>query len=244
MDARDRLVVGIDVGEVAQAEALIARLAGAISTVKVGKQLFVAGGPEFVRRLVAARLRVFLDLKFHDIPNTVAGATREAVKLGVSFLDFHAAGGRAMMRAARDAAEEEAARCGGARPVLLGVTVLTSLDGKALAETGVAESVEERVTRLAGLAQESGLDGVVASPREVGAVRRRCGADFLIVTPGIRSKADAADDQRRTLSAAGAIEAGADYLVVGRPVIGAADPAAAAGRLIAEIDGASRRRNA
>jgi orotidine-5'-phosphate decarboxylase len=241
MDARDRLLVGMDVGEVAQAEALMARLAGTVTTVKVGKQLFLAGGPEFVRRLVAAKLRVFLDLKFHDIPNTVAGATREAVKLGVSFVDFHAAGGRGMMRAAREAAEEEASRCGTARPSLLAVTVLTSLDGAALVETGVEESVEDRVIRLAGLAQEAGLDGVVASPREVGAVRKRCGKEFLIVTPGIRSKMEPSDDQRRTLSAAEAIAAGADYLVVGRPVIGAADPAAAAGRLIAEIEAASRR---
>lgn len=235
MEARERLIVALDVDQVARAEALLARLTGCVRTVKVGKQLFVAGGPEFVRRLVAAKLKVFLDLKFHDIPATVAGATREAVKLGVSFLDVHAAGGRAMMRAAREAAEEEAARRSIARPKLLGVTVLTSLEGDALAETGVADSVPDQVRRLALLARASGLDGVVSSPRETELLREACGSDFLIVTPGIRGGDAPADDQRRTLPAAKAVEAGADYLVVGRPVIAAADPAAAFEKLLAEV---------
>jgi orotidine-5'-phosphate decarboxylase len=236
MEARDRLIVAIDVDEVSKAEALIARLTGCARSVKIGKQLFVAGGPEFVKRLVAGKFAVFLDLKFHDIPATVAGATREAVKLGVAFIDLHASGGRAMMRAAREAAEDQAARQSAPRPRLLGVTVLTSLAGEALSETGVSGGVEKQVTRLAGLALEAGLDGVVCSPREISEIRKTCGEDFLVVTPGIRSGDEPADDQRRTLSARKAIEAGADYLVVGRPITSAADPASAFEKLAAEIE--------
>lgn len=240
MEAADRLIVALDLDEVSKAEAMIARLAGTVRTVKVGKQLFVAGGPEFVRRLVAAKIGVFLDLKFHDIPATVAGAAREAVKLGVRFLDVHAAGGRAMMRAAREAAEDEAAKLSAPRPKLLGVTVLTSLAGEALAETGISGSVEDQVIRLAALAREAGLDGVVSSPREIAPVRKRCGGDFLIVTPGIRSGEEPPDDQRRTLPAFDAIAAGADYLVVGRPVTAAAEPVSAFEKLAAEIEAAGR----
>ena len=240
MEARDRLIVALDVDQVSKAEALIARLTGTVRTVKIGKQLFVAGGPEFVKRLVAAKFAVFLDLKFHDIPATVAGATREAVKLGVAFLDVHASGGRAMMRAAREAAEEEAARQSTPRPRLLGVTVLTSLEERDLAATGVQGSVEKQVMRLAGLAQEAGLDGVVCSPLEIPDIRKQCGGDFLVVTPGIRSGDEPADDQRRTLSARKAMEAGADYLVVGRAIISAADPASAFDKMAGEIDTAAR----
>ncbi len=240
MEARDRLIVAIDVDQVSKAEALIARLTGTVRSVKIGKQLFVAGGPEFVGRLVAAKFAVFLDLKFHDIPATVAGATREAVKLGVAFIDLHASGGRAMMRAAREAAEDEAARQSAPRPRLLGVTVLTSLEAEALAETGVSGGVEKQVLRLAGLAREAGLDGVVCSPREISEVRRQCGEDFLVVTPGIRSGDEPADDQRRTLSARKAMEAGADYLVVGRPITSAADPASAFEKLAGEIETVAR----
>ncbi|MDP3938226.1 MAG: orotidine-5'-phosphate decarboxylase, partial [Deltaproteobacteria bacterium] len=186
----------------------------------------------------AGKLKVFLDLKFHDIPATVAGATREAVKLGVSLLDVHAAGGRAMMEAAAEAAADEAARRSIERPRLLGVTVLTSLEGVALAETGVSGSVPDQVRRLAVLAREAGLDGAVASPREISLLRETCGKDFLIVTPGIRRGDEPADDQRRTLPAAGAVAAGADYLVVGRPVTAAADPAEAFERLAAEMESA------
>ncbi len=235
---RERLIVALDVPDGVAALALLKRLAGEITTVKVGKQLFVAEGPALVRKLIEAKLRVFLDLKFHDIPNTVAGAVREAVRLGAAFVDVHAAGGRAMMRAACEAAEEEAARRGVARPRLLGVTVLTSLDAAALQETGVSGSVEEQVVRLAVLAQQAGLDGVVASPREIGAVRARCGREFLVVTPGIREAVAAPDDQRRTLTASEAIHAGADFLVVGRPVIGASDPGGAASKMAAQIGAA------
>jgi len=238
--AADRVLLALDVPDEIAAEAVLARVGPGPGGVKVGKQLFVAAGPAPVRRLVASGRRVFLDLKFHDIPNTVAGATREAVKLGVTFLDLHASGGREMMRAALDAASDEAARRGAARPKLLAVTVLTSLDGEALRETGVVSTPEAQVLRLTNLAREAGMDGVVASPREIAAIRKEMGKEFLIVTPGIRA-AGARDDQKRTLTAREAIRAGADYLVVGRPVIAAADPAAALAALVAEIEEATGR---
>jgi len=234
VSAADRLLLALDVPDEGAADAILARAGEGARGVKVGQQLFTAAGPGLVRRLTASGRRVFLDLKFHDIPNTVAGATREAVKLGAAFLDLHAAGGREMMRAAVDAAGDEAARRGVARPKLLAVTVLTSLDAPALRATGVESSVESQVLRLAGLAREAGMDGVVASPREIAALRKETGSDFLIVTPGIRSSSGG-DDQKRTLTAREAIHAGADYLVVGRPVIAAPDPAAALAALIAEI---------
>ncbi len=243
MSAADRVLLALDVADEAAVDAILGRVGPGARGVKVGKQLFVATGPALVRRLVASGLRVFLDLKFHDIPNTVAGATREAVKLGVAFVDVHASGGREMMRAAVDAVSEESAKRGAERPKLLAVTVLTSLDADALRETGVGSGVEAQVLRLANLAREAGMDGVVASPREIAALRKEVGGDFLIVTPGIRG-ASAADDQKRTLTAREAILAGADYLVVGRPVIAAPDPSAAFKALIADIEGATTRATA
>jgi len=237
VSAADRLLVALDVPDEGAAGAILSRIGDGARGVKVGKQLFVAAGPALVRSLVESGRRVFLDLKFHDIPNTVAGATREAVKLGTAFVDVHACGGREMMRAAADAAADEAAKRGTPRPRMLAVTVLTSLDAHALRETGVGATVEEQVLRLANLARESGMDGVVASPREIPVLRKEFGGDFLIVTPGIRA-AEARDDQKRTLTAREAIGAGADYLVVGRPVIAAADPAAALAALVAEIEAA------
>ena len=237
MSAADRLLVALDVPDEGAAVAILSRIGDGARGVKVGKQLFVAAGPALVRSLVESGRRVFLDLKFHDIPNTVAGATREAVKLGAAFVDVHASGGREMMRAAADAAGDEASKRGTARPRMLAVTVLTSLDEHALRETGVGATVEDQVLRLASLARESGMDGVVASPREIAALRKEFGGGFLIVTPGIRA-AEARDDQKRTLTAREAIRAGADYLVVGRPVIAAADPAAALAALVAEIEAA------
>jgi orotidine-5'-phosphate decarboxylase len=180
---------------------------------------------------------VFLDLKFHDIPNTVAGAVAAATRLGVWMLNVHASGGSVMMRAARAAADEEAARRAQRPPLVIAVTMLTSLDQRALTEIGLQASVADQVGRLAALAESAGLDGVVASPQEIEIIRRRCGGAFAIVTPGIRGAADRRGDQSRTLSAADALAAGANYLVVGRPIIEAADPRAAAERIAAECPG-------
>ena len=209
---------------------------------KIGSQLFTAAGPAAVEAAHKRGFRVFLDLKFHDIPNTVAGAVHEATRLGVFMLHVHTSGGIAMMRAAADAASRAVTAAGGSRPILLGVTVLTSLDRHALdAELGVPASVAAHVLRLAEAARTAGLDGCVASPLEIGLLRRALGRRWVIVTPGIRPAGAAADDQARTATAAAAIAAGADYVVVGRPVTAAADPAAAATAIVAEIAAAGAR---
>jgi orotidine-5'-phosphate decarboxylase len=209
------------------------RLRGAVGGFKIGSRLFTSHGPSIVESLVSRGDRVFLDLKFHDIPHTVAGAVAAATRLGVWMVNVHASGGGAMMRAARSAADEEAARRGRPAPLVIAVTMLTSLDRQAVAEVGFTSDVNEQVERLAGLAQSAGLDGVVASPQEIRAIRQRCGGQFAIVTPGIRGADDAKGDQSRTMDAADALEAGASYLVVGRPIIAAADPREAAERLVA-----------
>jgi len=234
--ARDSLAVALDVPRLDTAEDLVRRLAGVPGWLKVGAELFTAVGPS---ALVAAgsAARVFLDAKLHDIPNTVAGAVSAATRHGVGMLTLHAAGGIAMLRAARDAADETAAALGTARPLLIGVTVLTSLSPADLKDLGInASSVEEQVARLLDLVLAAGLDGVVASPREAAEVRRRAGPGLRIVTPGVRAAGAADDDQQRTATAAEAIEAGADLIVVGRPVIRAPDPAAAARQLVREIE--------
>jgi orotidine-5'-phosphate decarboxylase len=227
----DQLLVALDVESGARAIELADQLRGVVGGFKIGKRLFTLEGPDMVRRLVDRGDRVFLDLKFHDIPNTVAAAVAAATSLGVWMVNVHASGGRKMMAAARDAADAAAAKDGRTRPLVIGVTVLTSMNAEAMAEIGLAVPVLDQVLRLASLAQDSGLDGVVASPQETRAIREHCGPDFAIVTPGIRggtATVSGKDDQERTMTAPEAIAAGASYIVVGRPIIAAADPRTAA----------------
>jgi orotidine-5'-phosphate decarboxylase len=231
----DRLLVALDVAGLGEAEALMGRLAGAVTGCKIGTQLFTAAGPAAVEAARKRGLRVFLDLKFHDIPNTVAGAVREATRLGVFMLNVHASGGLAMMRAAAGAAATAARDFAVPRPLCLGVTVLTSLDRRALErEVGVPASVEAHVLALAERAHDAGLDGCVASPREIRMLRLALGDRWVLVTPGIRP-AERADDQVRVATPRQAIAAGADYLVVGRPITAAADPAAAAHEILEQL---------
>ena len=228
--ARDRLIVALDVPHAAEAQKIVNALGDCVSTYKVGKQLFTAAGPAVVRELVDAGRAVFLDLKFHDIPNTVAAAVRAASELGVAMLTVHASGGSKMLKAAVEAA-------GSAKhpPRVLAVTVLTSLDDSDLKEIGVATPTLEQALRLASLARKAGCAGVVASAQEAKAIRRELGADFAIVTPGVRPAGGSKDDQARVATPAEAIAAGATHIVVGRPITGAKDPVAAARAILDEI---------
>jgi orotidine-5'-phosphate decarboxylase len=232
--ARDRLIVALDVSSGAAAVRMAATLRGHVGLFKVGSQLFTAEGPAVARRLAALGENVFLDLKFHDIPNTVRGAARESARTGASMLNVHASGGRKMMEAAVEGAREGSSDRN--RPLVLAVTVLTSLGSEDLAEVGLDLGAEAAAVRLACLAQRAGLDGVVASSREIAAIRRTCGPDFVVVSPGIRPESALADDQTRIATPEQAIRAGADYLVVGRPVTAAVDPAAAADAIVGEME--------
>lgn len=225
-----RIIVALDYPDAEQARGFVARVRPELCRLKVGKELFVAAGPDFVRELVGRGHDVFLDLKFHDIPNTVAQACKAAARMGVWMMNVHASGGPRMMRAAREALEGMSER-----PRLIAVTVLTSMGEDELRATGVEAAAHQQVMLLAALADDSGMDGVVCSAREAPLLRTALGSEFLLVTPGIRPAGGAAGDQTRILTPAQAIQAGADYLVIGRPITQAADPLAALEVIAREI---------
>jgi orotidine-5'-phosphate decarboxylase len=234
MVPKDRLIVALDVPGATQARQIVQSIGDAATTFKVGKQLFTAEGPQFVRELISSGRKVFLDLKFHDIPNTVASAVKSAAELGVAMLTVHASGGSRMLRAATKAAAQSPGR-----PIVLAVTVLTSFSDADLQEIGVSGNALSQVLRLGALARSAGCGGLVASAKETRELRRELGAGFAIVTPGVRPAGIAAGDQARVVTPADAIAAGATHLVVGRPILEAADPAQAAADIVAEIERAS-----
>ena len=236
MKAKEKLIVALDVDSADRALALFNSLRDAVGMFKIGMQLFTAAGPDLVRRIIANGGRIFLDLKYHDIPNTVRLAGIEATRLGVSIFNIHAGGGVEMMTRTAEAVSETAAREGLSKPKILGVTLLTSMDTAALSQIGINLESESLVRVLAGRAADCGLDGVVASARETAMIREAVSRkDFLIVTPGIRPTLESGDDQRRTMTAADAVRAGADYIVVGRPILEDENPARAAEGIISEI---------
>lgn len=225
-----RIIVALDFADAGAAQAFVQRVTPSQCRLKVGMELFTAAGPALVERLVSAGFDVFLDLKYHDIPTTVARACARAAGLGVWMLNVHALGGMRMLLAAREAIENSKHR-----PLLIGVTLLTSHAEEELAQIGLEHGAVHQVERLAGMARDAGLNGVVCSPAEASLLRQRFGRDFVLVTPGVRQAGDAADDQRRTRTPAEAVAEGADYLVIGRPVTRAADPAAVLGAINTEI---------
>ena len=231
LQPRDRLIVALDVPSAAQARQVVQTIGEAAVTYKIGKQLFTAEGPQVVRDLVSSGRKVFLDLKFHDIPNTVAAAVKSAAGLGVTMLTVHASGGSKMLKAAVEAASRSAAR-----PMILAVTVLTSLSDLDLQEVGVTSNVLSQVLRLGAMARNAGCGGLVASAQEARELRRELGEGFAIVTPGIRPAGSPSADQARVVAPQDAIAAGATYLVVGRPVLDATDPAKAAQQIVRDIE--------
>jgi orotidine-5'-phosphate decarboxylase len=239
MGLEEKIIVALDVGTKREALGL-AELLGEARIFKIGLELFTAVGPALLEETVRMGKKPFLDLKFHDIPNTAAGAVRSATRIGAHMLTLHTCGGEEMMAAAAKAAREESARSGKEKSILLGVTVLTSLKDEQLRRIGFAERVAEQVLRLAVMAREAGLDGVVCSPHEIEIIKKECGRDFLVVTPGIRPSWAAAQDQKRIMSPAEAILKGADYIVIGRPITGAASPGEAFLNVLAEIMGSGR----
>ncbi|OGD13707.1 MAG: orotidine 5'-phosphate decarboxylase [Candidatus Aminicenantes bacterium RBG_16_66_30] len=230
----DRIIIALDVQTKEEGIALVSRLKDA-RTFKVGLELFTAEGPALFRKLKALRKDIFLDLKLHDIPNTVSGAVRSAFKHGVQMMTIHTSGGREMMAKAAEVAREIARESGRPKPVLLGVTILTSLKGADLEEVGQGSDVASQVLRLAGLAKAAGMDGVVCSPQEIEVLRKEYGRELAIVTPGIRPVWAAAQDQKRIMTPAEAVAKGADYLVIGRPITGAPSPNEAFLRVVEEL---------
>jgi len=239
---RNPIIVALDVPTGDQALKLVEELAPVAGGFKVGSELFTSAGPDIVRRIREMGAPVFLDLKFHDIPNTVAKAVAAAVKLDVQMLTVHTTGGTEMLKAAEQVAQESAWRLGHTPPLILGVTVLTSLDGNGLSEIGLDPNVSRQVRRLTNMANKAGLRGLVCSPREVAEVRQMVPASTQLVTPGIRGATDPGDDQKRTLTPQEALSLGADWLVIGRPIYGAEKPRAAAEQILKEIAGPVPRR--
>ncbi len=240
LQIRNPIVVALDVDTIEQALSLVKELRGLAGMFKVGKQLFTTAGPEIVRRITGMGEKVFLDLKFHDIPNTVAKAGVEAARLGVSVFNLHAMGGSRMMRATVDAVNEVVERERMPRPLIVGVTVLTSHTQESLSEIGIDRRLEEEVVALARLCKASGMDGVVASPHEIIPIREAVNCrSFVVLTPGVRPIGTALNDQSRVMTPAEAICAGADFLVIGRPITAAADPVLAAQKILEEIERAS-----
>ena len=237
MSAKDKLIVALDVDTTTKAFDLVKELHSVAGMFKIGSTLFTSAGPQIVRDIIARDSKVFLDLKFHDIPHQVAGAARSAAELGVSLFTIHSSGGSEMMRRAVDSVNEVAAK-GGFRARVLAISVLTSIDATILSQIGVSSSPSESVMRLVRLAEDSGVDGVVASPQEIKTIRDIVSnPEFLVVTPGIRPSTNEAvgEDQKRVATPGAAIAAGASYLVVGRPITGAPDPVAAAIQIVAEM---------
>lgn len=233
-EACSKIIFALDVNSLDEISTWAGRLSGKVGMFKVGKELFTSCGPEAVRAVQRQGGKVFLDLKYHDIPTTVAKAMVEAGRLGVDLVNLHALGGAEMMG---EAVKRVKGTYGDRRPKLLAVTILTSSTAATLRQVGITDPVDQMVVRLASLAQEAGMDGVVASPQEIPLIRTACGPDFLIVTPGVRPTFAAADDQKRIMTPGEAVRSGADYLVIGRPIAQAADPVVAAQLIADEIAG-------
>ena len=235
MTIKNPIIAALDVPTAEQALKLAEQIAPAVGAFKIGKELFVSAGPDIVKKIRATGAAVFLDLKFHDIPNTVAKAVAAATRLDVQMLTIHTSGGAEMMRAAEESAQKTAAQAGLNAPLVLGVTVLTSSDAHTLAETGCEPNPGKQVERLAQLAVKAGLRGLVCSPLEIADLREILPAEIQLVTPGIRTGAEKADDQKRTLSPREAIQAGANWLVIGRPIYAAENPRLAAEKILASL---------
>ena len=233
----EKLIVALDLDSPSEARSVVSELKGTVGAFKVGLQLFTGGGRELVRDLVESGVRVFLDLKFHDIPNTVASAAVEAARLGVWMFNVHAFGGGEMMRRTSDSVREFCSSSSTQAPIMLAVTVLTSWDQENIREIGVTENLSEQILRLARLTKDSGFDGVVASAHEVSSIRGAVGDGFTVLTPGIRPSFATKDDQKRVMTPAEAVRAGSDYIVVGRPVLNAPDRARAVEAILGELAG-------
>ncbi|HEX9880311.1 MAG TPA: orotidine-5'-phosphate decarboxylase [Candidatus Binatia bacterium] len=240
---KQKLIVALDVNDLEPVKRLVGSLSDHVGMFKIGKQLFIHAGPSVVKFIQEGGGEVFLDLKFHDIPNTVSKAAVEATRLGVKMFNLHASGGLDMMCQTVEAVQEICNKEKLRRPILLGVTVLTSLAQEDLARVGITAKVADQVVRLATLCQKAGMDGVVASPREVGLIRSSCGPGFTIVCPGIRPQGKDQGDQKRVMTPGEAIRAGADYIVVGRPILEAKDPPLAAREVVSEMEAATNVRH-